>query len=74
VDGGGNLVRTFGRYGPLMRKQIAGEDPYFWKPEYIAATDTAVYVCDTLSGHAVRVRLGYDAEETVSLTPSDPAP
>jgi hypothetical protein len=50
-----------------MRTQTAGGSPYFWKPEYIAATGEAAYVCDTLSGHAVRVKLGYEVEQTVPV-------
>jgi len=42
------------------------EIPLSW-PTYVAAGDNFAYIADVLGMHTVKVKLGYEAEETVPV-------
>ena len=71
VDTNNNPITTFGKYGnedsggPNARVKTPSI-PLAW-PTYVAASDRFAYVADTVNRRAVRVQLGYAAEETCAI-------
>lgn len=71
LDSNGNRIMDVGSYGnPDSRgpkSQIPTPEIPFWFPTHTAANDWALYVSDYAAGRVVRIKLGYHAEETVSV-------
>jgi hypothetical protein len=68
VDTAGNPIVTFGAYGNEdscgKGSRVPKPDiPMAW-PLYVVASDTHVYVGDTINRRIVKVKLGASAEET----------
>jgi DNA-binding beta-propeller fold protein YncE len=68
IDTNNNWIGTFGKYG---NEDSGGKDAKIKKPEiplawpvYVAASDTHVYVSDTVNRRVVSVRINYAAEAT----------
>lgn len=66
VDTNNNPITTFGKYGNedsggKEAKVKKSEIPLAW-PNYVACSDTHVYVSDTVNRRMVSVKLTYAAE------------
>ncbi len=66
VDTNNNWLGAFGRYGNQDDRAKDGDVPMAW-PSYVAVSDRYLYVSDLINLRIVRVKLGYEAEETVDV-------
>jgi hypothetical protein len=63
LDTNGNLVGRFGTYGNSDSQLAGGAALRFAWPEYVLASDEAVYVGDVVNQSILRARIAYQAEE-----------
>jgi hypothetical protein len=64
LDTGGNLIGRFGTYGNIDSQTAGGAALRFAWPEYVLASDEAVYVGDVVNRSILRAQISYRAEET----------
>ncbi|GAG21939.1 unnamed protein product, partial [marine sediment metagenome] len=71
VDAANNMIGTFGKYG---NQDSGGKDATVKKPEIplawpltVVTSDTHAYVADTINRRMVKVKLGYQVEETCAV-------
>ena len=67
IDTENNWLGTFGRYGNQDDKAKGEDVPMAW-PSYTVVSDKYLYVSDLVNLRIVRVKLGYETEETVDVT------
>ena len=67
LDTAGNLIGRFGNYGNVDSQLTGGTALRFVWPEFVLASDAAVYVGDPVSRSILRAAVTYAAEEIVPV-------